>query len=197
MIKQRASGILLHVTSLPSKYGIGDFGPEAYKFVDFLANAKQRYWQVLPLGPTSAKSGCSPYNCLSAFAGNTLLISPELLYEQGLLTKKDVQDSPLFPWSRVDYRRAISHKTKLLNIAYDCFRSKPRSYVYQQFCSENILWLDDFAMFIALRYHFHPKLWCNWPIELRDKKLRAITPLKAQLRDRINREKVLQYLFFK
>ena len=80
MIKQRASGILLHVTSLPSKYGIGDLGPEAYKFADFLADAKQRYWQVLPLGPTSAKSGCSPYDCLSAFAGNTLLISPELLY---------------------------------------------------------------------------------------------------------------------
>ena len=197
MIKQRASGILLHVTSLPSKYGIGDLGPEAYKFADFLADAKQRYWQVLPLGPTSAKSGCSPYNCLSAFAGNTLLISPELLYEQGLLTKKDVQDSPLFPGSRVDYRMAISHKTKLLNIAYDRFRSKPRSRVYEQFCSENKLWLDDFAMFVALRYHFHPRLWCNWPIELRDKKRRALTPLKAQLRDSINREKVLQYLFFK
>jgi 4-alpha-glucanotransferase len=197
MIKQRASGILLHVTSLPSKYGIGDLGPEAYRFADFLADAKQRYWQVLPLGPTSAKSGCSPYNCLSAFAGNTLLISPELLYEQGLLTEKDVQDSPLFPVSRVDYRMAISHKTKLLNIAYDRFRSKPRSCVYEQFCSENKLWLDDFAMFVALRYHFHPRLWCNWPIELRDKKRRALTPLKAQLRDSINREKVLQYLFFK
>ena len=197
MIKQRASGILLHITSLPSKYGIGDLGPEAYNFADFLADARQRYWQVLPLGPTSTKSGCSPYNGLSAFAGNTLLISPELLYEQGLLAKKEVQDCPPFPASRVDYRMAISHKTKLLSLAYERFRSKPECCAYEQFCSENKSWLDDFAVFAALRHHFHPKLWCDWPIELRDKKRQAITPLKSQLKDGINRQKALQYLFFK
>jgi len=197
MIKQRASGILLHVTSLPSKYGIGDLGPEAYKFAVFLADAGQRYWQVLPLGPTRAKNGYSPYDCLSAFAGNTLLISPELLYEQGLLTKKDVQDSPPSAASGVDYRTAISHKTKLLNMAYERFRSKPESSDFEKFCADNRSWLDDFAMFFALHHHFHPKLWCDWPTELRDKKRRAITPLKSQLKDGIKRQRALQYLFFK
>jgi len=197
MAEQRASGILLHVTSLPSKYGVGDLGPQAYEFADFLATAKQRHWQVLPLGPTSAKNGHSPYDCLSAFAGNTHLISPELLLEQGLLTKKDVQDRPFLEGSRVDYHMAIAHKTKLLNAAYDRFRGRRISCDYEQFCSENKWWLDDFAVFAAMRHHFHPRLWCHWPIELRDKKRRALTPLKAQLRDSIDRQRVLQYLFFK
>ena len=100
----RASGILLHPTSLPGEFGIGDLGPEAYSFVNFLADASQSYWQILPLGPTG--SGDSPYQCFSAFGGNTLLISPEKLVEDALLTAEQVADHPEFAGDRVDYRGA-------------------------------------------------------------------------------------------
>src|SRR5919106_5864196 len=100
-VSSRASGILLHPTSLPSPFGIGDLGPEAYKFVDFLVEAGQTLWQVLPLGPTGY--GDSPYACYSAFAGNTLLISPERLIRQGLLTETDLEDKPAFSDQRVDF----------------------------------------------------------------------------------------------
>jgi 4-alpha-glucanotransferase len=97
MGKHRSSGVQLHITSLPSKYGIGDFGPEAYKFADFLTKAGQNYWQVLPLNQVSSKYNYSPYSGLSAFAGNVLLISPELLYQRGLLTKKDISEFQPLP----------------------------------------------------------------------------------------------------
>ncbi|MFC1738028.1 4-alpha-glucanotransferase, partial [Planctomycetota bacterium] len=96
MMKERASGLLLHITSLPAKYGIGDLGPQAYKFADFLKDARQKYWQVLPLNPTTAESRNSPYSCLSAFAGNSLLISPELLRRRGLLKVKEIKNKPDF-----------------------------------------------------------------------------------------------------
>ena len=105
-MKKRASGVLLHITSLPSIYGIGDFGPEAYRFADFLNKAKQCYWQILPLNPPHSRMNISPYNCLSAFAGNTSLISPEMLYESGYLNKNDIADSEEFPSESMDYKRA-------------------------------------------------------------------------------------------
>jgi 4-alpha-glucanotransferase len=102
MLRRRSSGILMHITSLPARYGIGDFGPEAYRFADFLRAAGQNYWQILPLNHTTAKTGYSPYNCFSAFAGNPLLISPELLYQDGLLKKREISDPPAFGAERVD-----------------------------------------------------------------------------------------------
>ncbi|HEY0657466.1 MAG TPA: 4-alpha-glucanotransferase, partial [Pyrinomonadaceae bacterium] len=112
----RASGILLHPTSLPSKYGIGDFGDEAYRFVDFLANAKQTYWQILPLGPTGY--GDSPYQCFSAFAGNTNLISPQKIVEDGFLTEKEIKVKKKFPVGRVDYGAVVDYKNRLLGEAF-------------------------------------------------------------------------------
>lgn len=194
-MKKRASGILLHITSLPSRYGIGDLGPEAYEFVDFLVRAKQSYWQVLPL--TRPAFGLNPYNALSAFAGNTLLISPELLYRQGLLTKKDIQDRPIFPKGHVDYHRAISYKTKLLNVAFERFKTKTKDPEYKLFCSGNENWLENFAMFIALREHFGCRLWCDWPAAIRDKKALALEFMRGRLQDAVEKEKFLQYLFFK
>jgi 4-alpha-glucanotransferase len=196
-MKKRASGILLHITSLPSKYGIGDFGPEAYRFADFLARARQSYWQVLPLNPPSfARNPHSPYNCLSAFAGNTLLISPELLYRQGFLTRKDIQDRPAFPEAQMDYRFVTSYKAKLLNAAFERFKGMPEEADYKSFCLENEAWLEDYAEFTAMHQHFRNRLWCNWPAELRDRKKHALKSMKTQLQPVIEREKFLQYLFY-
>ena len=116
----RASGILLHPTSLPSRYGIGDLGGEAYKFVDFLERAKQTYWQVLPLGPTGY--GDSPYQCFSAFAGNTNLISPEKLIEDKFLTNEEINQKPDFPVGRVDFGKLYDWKNWILGLAYERFR---------------------------------------------------------------------------
>ena len=196
-MKKRSSGILLHITSLPSKYGVGDLGPSAYKFADFLAQAKQRYWQVLPLNPPAIAIPHSPYNCLSAYAGNPMLISPKLLHKQGLLAAKEIQNVPDFPQSQADYQVVIPHKTNLLNTAYTSFKSKPQNPQYQRFCMENKSWLEDFAMYVALRQYFRPKMWCDWPPELRDRNNLRQESLSLKLQDDINREKFLQFQFFK
>ncbi|MFC1783242.1 4-alpha-glucanotransferase [Planctomycetota bacterium] len=196
-MKKRKSGILLHITSLPSRYGIGDLGPDAYKFVDFLRRAKQSYWQVLPLNPPAlTKNSHSPYNCLSAFAGNNLLISPVLLYRKGYLTRKDLQDRPDFPEGCVNYRLVISYKTKLLHTAFKHFKNTPIESDYRNFCSENADWLEDYATFAALHRHFRPRLWCHWPSELRDKKKSALYTMRIKLQSHIEQEIFFQYLFF-
>lgn len=110
-MKRRSSGILLHITSLPSKYGIGDLGPSACKFADFLAHTRQSYWQILPLNPPAIMIPHSPYNPLSAYAGNPLLISPEILYHRGLLTRKEIRDIPASPKARTDFQLIIGHGT--------------------------------------------------------------------------------------
>src|SRR5215210_1950903 len=117
---KRSSGILLHPTSLPSRFGVGDLGGEAYKFVDWLAAAGQTFWQIMPLGPTGY--GDSPYSSFSAFAGNTNLISPERLVETGLLTEEDLRDAPHFPAGHVDYGKVIDFKRGLLEKAYQNFK---------------------------------------------------------------------------
>ena len=118
---KRGSGILLHVTSLPSSYGVGDLGPEAYRFADFLGQTKQSCWQVLPLNPTHPVYGNSPYSSISAFAGNTLLISPDLLIEEGLLSREDIDPIPSFPEGRCDFPEATRYKKTLLERAVHRF----------------------------------------------------------------------------
>ena len=189
----RKSGLLLHITSLASKYGVGDLGPEAYGFADFLARSKQVLWQVLPLNPPA---GYNPYDCLSAFAGNTLLISPELLYRDGLLTKKEIQDRSPFAQTQVEYTKVITLKKRLLNAAYQRSGNLRRRGDYERFCHENRGWLEDFALFIALREHFWPRLWRDWPVELRERWDRALSAVKTRFQDSINREMFCQYLFF-
>jgi len=191
-MRKRASGVLLHITSLPSKYGIGDLGPGAYAFADFLAKAKQRYWQVLPLNPTDR----SPYTSRSAFAGNTLVLSPELLYRRGFLTRKEIEDARVFREGRIDYRSVGSHKTKLLKIAFESFKRTAKKSSYESFCRKNKDWLEDFSMFSVLRKHFRYRLWCDWPREIRDRKKHAVKSLNSQLAGHIEWEKFLQYMFF-
>jgi 4-alpha-glucanotransferase len=198
MTPKRASGLLLHITSLPSKYGIGDLGPQAYRFAEFLARAKQRYWQMLPLNPlTLRQNPYSPYNSISAFAGNTLLISPVLLYQEGLLLKEELKDYPRFAESRVEYPKVVSYKTKLLNAAYERFKSFKRQSDYERFCIENAAWLDDFALFVAMRQYFGRVLWSGWPAELRDRKKDALKLARDSFPETIGRGKFLQYMFFK
>src|SRR5947207_9173957 len=143
----RASGILLHPTSLPGRFGIGDLGDEAYAFIDFLAASKQSLWQVLPLGPTGY--GDSPYQCFSAFAGNTLLISPQRLVRDGLLCDDDIRDVPRFPTGSVDFGRAITFKKTLLDKAFENFTRSAggaSQNAFDVFCHDAELWLEDYAL---------------------------------------------------
>jgi 4-alpha-glucanotransferase len=196
-VKTRASGILLHISSLPSEYGIGDFGSEAYKFADFLHKAKQCYWQILPVNQISYKGSYSPYDCLSAFAGNTLFISPELLVKDGLLSRKDIRNKPSFSKTKVNYPQAASFKKRILNIAYENFSAKKTCKKYQQFCLDNYSWLKDFATFMAIRQSFKNSLWCTWPIKQRDRKPDALKSIKNLLDEAIDKVKFQQYIFFK
>ncbi len=196
-MKGRSSGIFCHIISLPSRYGIGDLGPSAYQFADFLAEAGQSYWQVLPLNPPAIEIPHSPYNCLSAYAGNGLLISPELLHRQGLLTRSQIQDIPAFTPPKVNYRLVIPYKTKLLNTAYERFKSKPKDEHYGRFCRAGAGWLEDFATYAVLRRHLKSGRWCDWPAEFRDKDKFSARSLNAKLRDAIGLEKFIQYEFFK
>ena len=193
---KRASGVLLHIGSLPSGYGIGDFGSEAYKFADFLQRANQSYWQVLPLTPPAPGSGFSPYNPCSAFAGNTLFISPDLLYQAGLLNRSDIYPKPNLPMKEIDYHWVISCKTKLLNLAFKRFRSARKDHDYEDFCYTNRGWLDSFATFAALRRHLRSGPWSRWPPKLRDRENKTLARAKLELKDEIDREKFLQHLFF-
>lgn len=197
MFKQRASGILLPISSISTKDGIGDVGPAAHKFVDFLKRAGQHYWQILPLNYTTAGTAYSPYNGASAFAGNPLLISPDLMYRDGLLQKNDVQDLPDFPPGKVDYRRVCSWKSKLLNKAFARSASLSALDDYDRFAERNTFWLEDFATFIAVKKHFGGRPWIAWPKEIRDRRKRALTSLKKELQEKIDRELFLQYLWNK
>lgn len=193
---KRGSGILFHITSLPSPYGIGDLGPGAYEFVDFLADTKQRYWQILPLNPTDITFGNSPYSSISAFAGNPLLISPEFLVRDGFLIKDAIASIPDFSNERIDYPSVIDYKSKILNLAYEHFKLHKNKDNYESFCTENADWLENFTIFVALKDHFNKNVWSEWPIELRDRGAESLKDIKEQFHDIIRRERFYQYLFF-
>jgi 4-alpha-glucanotransferase len=197
-MKERRSGLLLHITSLPSRFGIGDFGEEAYKFADFLVEAQQTYWQVLPLNPTSLISGSSPYASFSAFAGNALLISPEKLIDDGLLQSADLADYPSFPDRSVDFENVSVQKKKLFKKAFQNFKSKKYQYKdqYEYFCGENKSWLLDFARFMSFKNYFEDGAWGNWPAPIKHRDKKAIKKLDTQLSDEIEYQKFLQFIFF-
>ena len=194
----RASGILLHITSLPSPFGIGDLGPWAYRFVDFLAEARQGYWQILPLNPTGPAHGNSPYDSDSAFAGNPLLISPELLLRDELLRQDELEDLPPFPGARVDYRAVALSKARLIDKAFRRFQlhlSTDRE--FENFCHDHAEWLDDYSLFRALKAHFRGAAWGDWPTELRDRDEKAMSQWRTKFQEPIKQEQFFQYLFFK
>ncbi|MCM8756817.1 MAG: 4-alpha-glucanotransferase, partial [Candidatus Omnitrophica bacterium] len=145
---KRGSGVLLHITSLPSPYGIGDFGKGAYRFVDFLYETKQSYWQILPINPTVEIYGNSPYSSISAFSGNPLFISPEILWENSLLSKSIIKDIPKFFSTKCDYSKVIPYKEKILTNSYLCFKKLKSKQEYEEFCGNNSFWLDDYVLFV-------------------------------------------------
>ena len=195
MLNRRGSGVLLHITSLPSAYGIGDLGPQAYRFADFLAGSGLSYWQVLPINSVDPGT-CSPYNASSTFAGNTLLISPEFMCRDGLLSEGDLP-VPNFPERRVEYLKVNSYKQKLFHRAYRRFKENKNQSEYEIFCKENSDWLEDFALFEVLKEHLEEGDWAKWPIEIRDRDPGVLQTLKDKLQDKAEMGKFLQYVFFK
>jgi 4-alpha-glucanotransferase len=195
---RRGSGILLHITSLPSPYGIGDLGTGAYKFVDFLKAAGQSFWQILPLNPTSSIHGNSPYSSFSAFAGNSILISPELMVKDGIISRADIKGHPHFKDERVNYEAVIKYKNKILNIAYEKNKEGLLSdHDFQRFCIDNSYWLDDYSIFISIKRHFTSGDWSTWPVDLRDRDRDSIRRWQERFKDIILKEKFLQYIFFR
>jgi 4-alpha-glucanotransferase len=195
---RRTSGILLHPTSLPGPYGMGDLGPSAHRFVDFLVAAGQRMWQVLPLGPTGY--GDSPYQCFSAFAGNPRLISLERLAEEGLLEGHDLEGAPAFPEREADYDGAETFKQPRLDAACDRFRAQGQSELRRQldaFCREQSAWLDDFALFVAVKAAHGGMAWTDWDKAIAARESRALERWKKEQADRIERVKFQQFLFFR
>jgi 4-alpha-glucanotransferase len=159
----RSSGVLLHPTSLPGRFGIGDLGPSAFEFIDVLASAGQGLWQVLPLGPTGY--GDSPYQSISAFAGNPLVISLERLIEDGLLTESAARDQYVFRPGNVDFPTVIAHRRALWPRVHDRFEAVAPSQMrsrFDAFCSEHADWLDDFALFMAVKDALGQAAWATW-----------------------------------
>ena len=196
-MKRRASGLLLHLTSLPGRFGIGDMGPTARKFIDCLAEAKQSYWQILPLNPTLPIHGNSPYASTSAFACNTLLISPELLADEGLLDPAELAQAERSPGGPVNYLEAQRRKGALLTQAHRRFVERGDDVEFGRFCREEKWWLDDFALFASLKKRFDDRAWTDWPQEVRDREEQALKRAADELSSRTSYEKFLQYVFFK
>jgi 4-alpha-glucanotransferase len=195
---KRASGILLHITSLPGEFGIGDFGRMAYAVADFLAASKQGLWQILPLTPTGF--GDSPYQSYSAFAGNTNMISPEKLLQEGLLSKDDLADTPEFNVDRVEFDAVIKFKTEILTKAFQNFKHSANSHQrieFESFCSYARRWLNDYALFRALLKAHNDAAWNTWPKDLALRDEATLVVARKELHEEIEAQKFYQYLFFK
>ncbi|MBI3471562.1 MAG: 4-alpha-glucanotransferase [Candidatus Solibacter usitatus] len=194
----RSSGILLHPTSLPGRFGIGDLGPEAYRFVEFLQEAGQRLWQVLPLGPTGY--GDSPYQCFSAFAGNPLLIGMERLVDQGLLPAGSLRNTPAFPEESTGYGQVIAWKMPLLECAGRAFLAQASGETrarFEAFGESQAGWLDDFALFMALkRAHGEEAVWTHWDPDIRSRQPAALDEWRRRLSAEIDRQRFYQFEFF-
>ncbi len=194
----RSSGVFLHPTSLPGKYGIGTLGSQAYEFVDFLAAAEQSLWQVCPLGPTGY--GNSPYQSFSAFAGNPYLINLEQLREEGLLTQEDLAEAPDFPSDKVNYGEMINFKVPILKKAFREFKasaSNQEQEEFASFCRENEDWLVDYGLFRAIKEHFGGRPWTEWEEKIKFRDSETLEEYKAELADKIEFREFLQYIFFK
>ena len=195
---ERSAGVILHPTSLPGPDGIGDLGPEAYRWVDFLAVTGSSLWQILPLGPTGY--GDSPYQCFSAFAGNPYLVSPAVLLDQGLLTHKDLIDRPKFSDINVDYGEVIRWKLAILDRAFDHFQhysDAPTLQEFEEFQVDHSSWLPDFTLFMAIKESQGGVSWDHWPRWLRNRGKTALNEFKKENGTIILRHTFRQFLFFR
>ncbi|SCY82674.1 4-alpha-glucanotransferase [Alkaliphilus peptidifermentans] len=192
---KRGSGILMHITSLPSPYGIGTLGKDAYDFVDFLEDAGQKYWQILPIGPTSY--GDSPYQSFSSFAGNPFLIDLELLVQDGILKQEDFDYTDFGDnTEKIDYSKIFENKMPILQKAYfkgyERFQREVRAFV-----EENTEWLDNYSLYMAIKQHFCLKAWKEWDEEIKFRRTDALHYYKNYLKSEIEYWQFIQYLFFK
>jgi len=192
---KRGSGILLHISSLPAKYGVGDLGPAAFEFADFLSDAGQGFWQVLPLNPTDPAIGNSPYSSCSVFAGNILFISPDFLVRDGFLDKSDLEPVPSFPDEHCDYPGATEFKLRMIDTCYEKFRNSERKEEFELFCRENDSWLDAYSLFRAIKQDFECRPWSEWPDEYRFRDTGALDNARRDLAGSIEKEKFSQFLF--
>ena len=196
----RASGVLLHPTSLPGPYGIGDLGPAAYRWLDLLAGARQQWWQILPLAPTGYAD--SPYQCLSTFAGNFYLVSPDELVREGLLRHDEAQGGP-FADDHTDFDSVIPFKVKLLTAAWENFKRGGNAALrtlradFEQFCHAEAGWLDDFALFMALKDAHGGASWLTWEPELMERQPEALSAARTLLADAVEQHRFRQFLFFR
>jgi len=194
----RSSGVLLHPTSLPGPFGIGDLGPQAYAFADFLEAAGQSLWQVLPLGPTGY--GDSPYACYSAFAGNTLLISPEQLLTEGLLSRSDLPSAISLTGERVDFGQAHALKDDLLRKTYDRYKKTTDTVLrsaFETFAQQYADWLENYALFRALKDAHGGIAWNEWEPSLVRRTPVALARAREQFRDQVEAQMFYQFLFFR
>lgn len=204
---ERSAGILMHISSLPSPFGIGTFGKTAYEFVDFVAQARHRYWQVLPLGPTTY--GDSPYQSYSAFAGNPYFVDLEMLTDDGILDRNIYEDIDWGSGDYVDYEKVYNNRFTVLHEAYKNYRQKlsesrvklaaglPEYKKFDNFNKTNAYWLDDYALFMALKWHFNQKSWQDWDEDIKFRTQKGMQKYKELLADEIGFWKFVQYEFDK
>ncbi len=190
---ERSAGVLMHISSLPSGYGIGDFGHDAFAFANMLAAGGQRLWQVLPMNPPSL--GNSPYMCFSAMAGNELFISPDLLAEAGLLDGSELEAAPLFDEGSVSFNEVSEYKHGLFRKAFARFRERPEDPLYAAFKERSSGWLEDYAIFMALKGVFGGKPWYEWPEDLRRRDASALSGVLAQHEEEISYFEFLQFIY--
>ncbi len=198
LLHRRASGVLLHPTSLPGGQGIGDLGPTAFRFVDFLAESGQSFWQVLPLGPVAF--GHSPYQSPSAFAGNPLLISLDQLLREGWLKPDRLADAPDFPEEYVDFPRAGGWKLSLLEDAWRLFEKSASPFHKEEWkvwCADNDHWLDDYSLFAAIKEICAGKSWVEWPHDWRSRDEDALRDFRETHAGRISFHRFAQWQFFR
>jgi len=196
-MNRRGSGLILHITSLPSPFGIGDLGPGAYRAIDFMHQAGQAFWQILPLSPTSGITGHSPYSSISAFAGNPLLISPESLVQEGLISPSDLPGTADDP-TVVDYPGVENSKQYMIDKAHAALSTHPGLQEdFHRFCSQNQDWLPDFALFCVAKQHFQNQSWPVWPKEIRDRDHQALKDLAREQANNLEKIKFAQFLFFR
>lgn len=197
---RRGAGILMHITSLPSAFGIGDLGPEAQRFVRSLSRSNQKFWQILPLNPITKAQSYSPYSSISGMAGNTLLISPEWLEEDGLLTHEELQQYVMKKSDQVDYNEVDQRKAEIFDLAYRRFLTTKTHHLLQEyllFLEAESSWLDDYVLFKVLRDKHEQLPWNAWPDEFKERDGHALNGFKHLHKEELTKEKWLQFVFFK
>ncbi len=197
---KRGAGILQHISSLPSPFGIGDLGPEAEQFADFLHSSRQSYWQFLPLNPTEEGQGHSPYSSISSRAGNTLFISPQLLATEGVLDYEELQQYHLTQENKINYPEAEKVKLEIFEKAWKNFQHGKAHHLqhgYKAFCTKEAYWLDDFSLYMVLKKNHSSQPWFEWPEEYKLREKRSLKKLLSDNEEQIKKIQWLQFLFAK